>query len=215
MMRIFYRIVTALFRSVGSVFRSRTDLAIENLALRQQLAVLKDWRGTGDSVAVRRPLAEGGEQSLLRPHRLRHGARFRRIHLLALNGPRFQLDRIRGQTARYESDDAGQNGHGPVQQRGSGSGRSPGILCRLPVQQGPGDSGVQDHQCCPAYRREWGNMNISRKVLPFDGPGESGRTRTGFLGPFILPGPHFAAVHLLRGLIHNDLRCFLELARST
>ena len=41
-MRIFYRIVTALFRSVGSFFRSRTDLAIENLALRHQLAVLKE-----------------------------------------------------------------------------------------------------------------------------------------------------------------------------
>jgi len=41
-MKIFYSLAVAAFHTVGSIFRSRTDLAIENLALRQQLAVLKE-----------------------------------------------------------------------------------------------------------------------------------------------------------------------------
>jgi putative transposase len=42
MMRIYLSNAAALFHSFGSIFRSRANLAIENLALRQQLAVLME-----------------------------------------------------------------------------------------------------------------------------------------------------------------------------
>jgi putative transposase len=42
MMRTYSSIVASIFHSVGSIFRSRANLTIENLALRQQLAILKE-----------------------------------------------------------------------------------------------------------------------------------------------------------------------------